>query len=95
MVIRLVNLRVAADKQAELADVLTTSHPQVRAVPGCQGIHILQDVTDPTHYVTWSAWDSAADLEAYRTSAVYAAVWPRIRACLAERATAQTFEVQA
>lgn len=95
MVVRFVSLRATPERQAELAEVVTTSAPVVRAVPGCRGLTILQDINDPLHYLTWSLWDSAADLEAYRRSAVYGQVWPRIRACLAERAHAHTFEVLA
>ena len=93
MVVRLVSLRVHPDRQAELADVLATSYPQVRAVAGCRALYILQDNDDPLHYLTWSVWDAAADLDAYRGGPVYAVVWPRIRACLAVRASAQTFEI--
>lgn len=94
MVVRLVALRVQTDRQAELAAVLAESYPRVRAVSGCQGIQILQDVTDSLRYVSWSLWDTVEALEAYRAGPVYAEVWPRIRACLAERAQAQTLEVR-
>lgn len=95
MVVRFVSLRAHPDRQAELAEVVTSSAPTVRAVPGCRGLTILQDIHDPLHFLTWSQWDSPADLDAYRRGPVYGQVWPRIRACLAERAHAHTFEVLA
>lgn len=93
MISRLVALRIHPDRQTQLAEVLAGSAPRVRTVAGCQGLTIVQDISDPLHYLTWSQWDSVAGLEAYRHGPVYAEVWPRIRACLAERAHAHTFEI--
>ena len=47
MITRLVALRVPPDRQAQLAEVLASSAPRVRAVAGCQGLTIVQDISDP------------------------------------------------
>jgi len=37
-----------------------------RAFPGCLGIDVLRDLTDPARYLLVERWESVADDDAYR-----------------------------
>ena len=45
-----------------ILDLLTAT----RAFPGCLGIDVLRDLTDPAHYLLVERWASVADDDAYR-----------------------------
>ncbi len=52
---------------------------QVAQFPGCKGMQLLQDQTDPCLIFTYSIWDSEQDLNNYRNSALFASIWPQIK----------------
>lgn len=52
---------------------------QVAQFPGCRGMQLLQDQSDPCLIFTYSIWDSEQDLNNYRNSALFASIWPHIK----------------
>lgn len=49
---------------------------RIRQQPGCQHLALWQDADQPHVYCTYSHWNDAAALDAYRRSALFGAVWP-------------------
>lgn len=62
--------------------------PGIIAFPGCKRLELLHDIGEPGIFFTHSEWETAEDLEAYRNSAVFADVWPVVKALFAARAEA-------
>ena len=52
------------------------SENRIRRQPGCQHLELWQDAGNPAVYCTYSHWDDAAALDAYRASGLFGEVWP-------------------
>ncbi len=71
-----------------LQEVFEPSKAQIRAFPGCRHMELLQYTADPNVLFTLSVWDSEADLDAYRRSALFQSTWAKTRILFAEKAEA-------
>ena len=91
MLIRIVRLPVAPAQVAKFLALFQASENQIRQQPGCRHLELWQDADDPHTYCTYSHWDDAAALNAYRASALFGQVWPATKRLLA--APAQAFSV--
>lgn len=76
MLIRIVRMTFRPEAVAEFLQVFRASEDQIRAQPGCRHMELWQDADEPNVFGTHSHWDSAADLDAYRRSALFGEVWP-------------------
>ncbi len=65
--------------------------PRIRSSPGCLYLELLHDVNDPCVFFTYSHWENPADLQTYRDSDVFAAVWPQVKAWFEAPAEAWSF----
>jgi len=91
MLIRIVRLPVAPAQVAAFLALFQASENQIRQQPGCRHLELWQDDDQPHTYCTYSHWDDAAALNAYRASALFGQVWPATKRLLA--APAQAFSV--
>lgn len=91
MLLRIVRLTLAPDRVADFLTLFRASENQIRQQPGCQHLELWQDADDPRIYCTYSHWDDAAALNAYRQSALFGQVWPATKRLLT--APAQAFSV--
>lgn len=48
---------------------------KIRNFPGNQFLELYQDQNNPSVFFTYSYWDTPSDLENYRNSDLFAAVW--------------------
>ncbi len=64
------------------------SGPCIRQQPGCRHLELWQDADQPNVYCTFSHWDDAAALNAYRRSVLFGEVWPATKRLFAAPATA-------
>lgn len=90
MIIRIVKMTFATKNIKTFQELFEGWKPKIRAFPGCQHLELLHDVDDPRIFFTYSQWNSALDLEAYRVSDVFASVWPVVKPLLAEKTEAWT-----
>lgn len=65
---------------------------RIIASPGCRHLQLLHDRQDQRVFMTYSAWRSPEDLEAYRNSEVFASVWPVVKLMFAEPAEAWSLD---
>ena len=65
--------------------IFKTSSHRIRSFHGCSHVALLQDKGNPCIFFTYSLWDSADDLEAYRKSDFFREVWGQTRELFAER----------
>lgn len=62
----LLELRLRAEALDDALDVLERTLLDTRSRPGCEGVDVMVDVTDPTHVVVVERWASLEDDDAYR-----------------------------
>jgi (4S)-4-hydroxy-5-phosphonooxypentane-2,3-dione isomerase len=79
MVIRIVKMTFQREKVWQFQELFEEWKPQIRNSPGCLHLELLHDVEDERIFFTYSHWRDAADLENYRMSPVFTAVWPVVK----------------
>lgn len=60
----------------------------IRSAAGCTSLQLLQDSSDPGIIFTYSLWEDATHLEAYRQSELFRSTWSYVRTLFAHRAEA-------
>jgi heme oxygenase (mycobilin-producing) len=95
MIKRLVKLTFQADKTDEFIHIFETSKDKIRAMPGCQHVELLRDVTTPNVFFTLSLWDTEESLENYRQSEFFQATWAKTKALFSDKPAAWTTQMVA
>jgi quinol monooxygenase YgiN len=88
MLIRIVKMTFEPQHVATFQGHFEGWKAKIRASSGCQHLELWQDVDDQRVFFTYSHWDHPQDLENYRTSDVFAAVWPVVKPLFAAPAQA-------
>ncbi|GAA4269534.1 putative quinol monooxygenase [Hyunsoonleella aestuarii] len=52
---------------------------QIRGFNGCNFLELYRDKHNPTVFFTYSYWDSEEDLQCYRKSDLFKAVWAKTK----------------
>ena len=76
MLLRVVRMTFDPAHVAAFLTVFEASKARIRAQPGCLGMELWHDASDPAVFCTYSRWESEAALDAYRKSALFGEVWP-------------------
>ncbi len=79
MITRIVKLEFKEDKLEDFLRFFDTIKHKVNSFPGCYGMKLYQDINSSTTVMTYSHWESQEDLDNYRTSDTFGAVWPKIK----------------
>ena len=90
MVVRIVKMTFAPEHIGRFQEFFIGWKERIRAFPGCRHLELLHDTADPRVFLTYSHWDSPADLEAYRNSGVFSEVWPVVKPMFAAPTEAWT-----
>lgn len=62
----------------------------IRNQEGCLHLKLLQDKANPCIFFTYSLWENEKFLNQYRSSALFAEVWPATKLLFAEKPLAWT-----
>ena len=73
-------------------EVFAERRERIRHFPGCTHLRLWRDLDRPHIFFTYSHWESADALEAYRTSELFRATWALTKPLFAERARAWSVE---
>lgn len=92
MIVRVVKMTFRPEEVVRFQELFVGWKPRIRSFPGCRHLELLHDVNDPRIFFTYSHWDGPSDLENYRTSDVFASVWPVVRSLFAAPAEAWSME---
>ncbi len=92
MVVRVVKMTFRLEEVTRFQGLFEGWRKKIIAFPGCGYLELLHDVEDPRVFFTYSEWSDRADLEAYRTSDVFADVWPVVKRLFAAPAEAWTMD---
>ena len=85
MITRIVKLEFQEDKVDDFLSFFDTISHVVNNFPGCYGMKLYQDVDRPNVIMTYSHWESVADLNNYRDSQEFGSIWPNIKPWFKEK----------
>lgn len=88
MITRLVKLTLQPSKIDDFTSLFRSTRDSIRSFPGCSGVQLFRDLKNADIVFTYSTWDSAESLEAYRSSDLFRNTWEKAKACFSEPAEA-------
>ena len=77
MLLRTVRMTFRPDRLDAFLDLFAEARPRIRAAPGCRHLELWRDARFPNVLTTYSEWDDADALDAYRHSDLFRATWAR------------------
>jgi quinol monooxygenase YgiN len=92
MIVRIVRLSLRPDSLDAFHVLFASSCDTIRQFPGCLRLELLEDVEAPTVRTTYSLWESAEALDAYRQSAYFNTVWRQTKPMFASPAVAHSYQ---
>lgn len=92
MLIRIVRMTFQEDKLADFHSIFDRSKQRIRTFYGNHQLDLLRDPNQPNVRITYSLWESADALEAYRQSELFRTTWAATKLLFAERAVAFSAE---
>ncbi|MBD2757839.1 putative quinol monooxygenase [Spirosoma validum] len=88
MLVRIVRMTFQEDKLPDFHTIFDNSKYKIRAFPGNHHLELLRDPDQPNVRMTYSLWESADALEAYRQSELFRATWAATKVLFSDRAVA-------
>ncbi|MBC7568444.1 MAG: antibiotic biosynthesis monooxygenase [Spirosoma sp.] len=88
MLVRTVRMTFRPDALPDFHVIFDRSKQHIRAFPGNHHLELLRDPDNPAVRMTYSLWDDANALEAYRQSQLFRQTWAATKLLFAERAVA-------
>ena len=85
MLIRIVKLTFEIGNIAEFEQIFEKTRPYIMGFEGCTSLDLLQDVTNPCVFFTYSLWDSEDQLNNYQNSEFFTNVWGKTKILFAAR----------
>jgi len=85
MLIRIVRMTFQEDKLADFHVIFNNSKHHIRAFSGNHHLELLSDPDQPNVRITYSLWESADALAAYRQSDLFRTTWAATKVLFAER----------
>lgn len=84
MLIRIVRMTFQEDKLADFQAIFNRSKQRIRTFPGNHQLDLLRDPGQPNVRITYSLWESADALEAYRRSELFRTTWAATKVLFSE-----------
>ena len=91
---RLVKMTFAPGKREEFISIFNANKSRIAGFEGCEKLELGNDTASPDIFFTISRWRSEEDLENYRKSELFAAVWVQTKALFAAKAEAWTLRTE-
>lgn len=79
MITRIVKLEFQPEHIEEFLNFFDTIKEIVNTFPGCNGMKLYRDISQPTVVMTYSHWENEEALDKYRNSNEFSKIWPRIK----------------
>ena len=92
MITRIVRLHFRPEEREAFLDIFNASKHLIRQFEGCQLLRLYNEAGRPEVFFTFSLWDSAAHLDAYRNSKLFEDTWADTKALFAEKPQAWSME---
>ncbi len=94
MIVRVVKMHFKPENISAFQSLFAERKERIRGFAGCTHLELWQDVNEPGIFFTYSHWNLASDLEAYRHSNLFNETWKLTKALFAEKAQAWSVEPQ-
>ena len=88
MLVRIVRMTFQDDKLPDFHAIFDRSKYHIRAFPGNRHLELLSDPDNPNVRMTYSLWDSADALDAYRQSELFRTTWAATKVLFADKPVA-------
>ncbi|WP_421809253.1 putative quinol monooxygenase [Flagellimonas sp.] len=85
MLIRIVKLTFKPENIPSFERIFDESKNGILAFEGCSKVDLYQDLKDSSVFFTYSFWEKESDLENYRTSDFFRAVWGHTKTLFADK----------
>ena len=92
MIVRVVKMTFRPAEVSRFQELFEGWRHRIITFPGCAHLELLHDRKDPRVFFTYSVWSGPDDLEAYRRSDVFNAVWPVVKSLFDAPAEAWTVD---
>ncbi|UTA70408.1 MULTISPECIES: putative quinol monooxygenase [Emticicia] len=92
MLVRYVRMTFQEEKVPEFLHIFNGSKEQIRAMPGCSYLELMQDLNQPNIFMTHSHWECEEALNNYRQTALFKTVWAHTKALFADSPLAFSVE---
>ncbi|MEY3444465.1 MAG: hypothetical protein RLZZ519_2746 [Bacteroidota bacterium] len=79
MITRIVRMEFAPEKVEDFLVLFGATKSQIRHFPGVQHLELHRDANHSNVFYTYSKWENAEALEAYRVSPLFESVWSRTK----------------
>mgnify|MGYP003396595357 FL=1 len=79
MIVRIVKMTFQKDQCSQFQTLFHQSKATILKMEGCRYLELLQDVDQPHVFITYSHWETEADLNAYRKSDFFRTLWPQTK----------------
>jgi len=88
MFVRIVKMTFRPDAVTEFLSNFEKVKQDIRNAPGCRLLELYHDKANPQVFFTYSYWETEADLEAYRASALFCDTWAITKPLFSHKAEA-------
>lgn len=88
MIIRIVKMNFKPDAVTDFLKIFVASKQYIRNMEGCTHLELLNDISSPTIFFTYSHWQTENDLNNYRNSELFEGVWGKTKILFATKAEA-------
>lgn len=88
MIIRIVKMNFKPDAVTDFLKIFDASKLYIRNMEGCTHLELLNDISSPTLFFTYSHWQTENDLNNYRNSELFEGVWGKTKILFAAKAEA-------
>lgn len=88
MLIRIVKMTFKPEETSRFLELFDEIKEKIRNVEGCEYLELMEDYDDPNSYSTYSKWQDAKALAAYRNSDLFDGVWAQTKTMFAKKTIA-------
>jgi quinol monooxygenase YgiN len=92
MITRIVRMHFRPEEREAFLDIFNASKHLIRQFDGCQHLRLYNEADHPEVFFTFSVWESAAHLDAYRNSELFRETWTQTKALFAGKPQAWSME---
>ena len=94
MLLRTVRMTFDPAQVGSFLSTFAEARPRIAAAPGCRHLELWRDARYPNVLTTFSRWESADALDAYRRSDLFRETWARTKPMFAARPVAHSQYVE-